>query len=99
MNAAAEEILSYLRDNKDLLYEQFGVTRIGIFGSFARGDQTPGSDLDIVVDIEAGKKDLHTFLNLKRFLESKTARRIDLGLERSIKPAIKDKVLNQVIYA
>ena len=76
----------------------FGVTRIGIFGSFVRGEQTSSSDIDIVVEMEKGKKNLHNFLQLKRLLEKETARKIDLGLEHSLKPAIRDKIKEQIIY-
>lgn len=98
MNIGTEEIISYLRDNKNLLHDRFGVTRIGIFGSFARGDQTPASDIDMIIEMEEDKKSLHSFLKLKRFLENETARKIDLGFEHSIKPSIREKVLKQIIY-
>lgn len=98
MNIVTEEIISYLRDNKELLHDRFGVTRIGIFGSFARGDQTPASDIDMIVEMEEDRKNLHSFLKLKRFLEDEMARKIDLGFEHSIKQAIKEKVLRQVLY-
>ncbi len=98
MNMVTEEIISYLRDNKELLHDRFGVTRIGIFGSFARGDQTSASDIDMIIEMEEDKKSLHSFLKLKRFLESETARKIDLGFEHSIKPTIREKVLKQIIY-
>jgi predicted nucleotidyltransferase len=41
-----------LSQNKSLLREQYRVTRLGIFGSYARGEQTPESDLDILIDYE-----------------------------------------------
>ena len=82
-----------------LLNERFGVTRIGIFGSFARGEQSVTSDIDMVVEIEKARKNIHSFLKLKRFLEQEMAREIDLGFENSIKPAIKEKVIKQIIYA
>ena len=97
-NLATDEIITYLRQNMALLNERFGVTRIGIFGSFARGDQTPASDIDMIIEMEEDRKNLHLFLRLKRFLEDEMARKVDLGFEHSIKPAIKEKVLRQVLY-
>ena len=96
---STDEIISYLKQNKALLNERFGVTRIGIFGSFARGEQLVTSDIDMVVEMEKGRKNIHSFLKLKRFLEQEMSREIHLGFENSIKPAIKEKVIKQIIYA
>ena len=95
----ADEIISYLKQNRALLNERFGVTRIGIFGSFARGEQTVASDIDMVVEMDRDRKNIHSFLKLKRFLEKEMEREIDLGFEHSLKPAIKGKVIKQIIYA
>jgi predicted nucleotidyltransferase len=99
VDTTTEEILSILRKNKTFLSESFGVTRIGIFGSFVRGEQTPSSDIDMIVEMAKDRKNLHSFLKLKRFLENETARKIDLGFEHSLKPAVKEKIMKQIIYA
>ncbi len=96
---SSDEVISYLKQNMALLNERFGVTRIGIFGSFARGEQSAASDIDMVVEMEKERKNIHSFLNLKRFLEKEMSREIDLGFEHSMKPAIKEKVIKQIIYA
>lgn len=96
---SVDEIISFLRLNSELLNKSFGVIRIGIFGSFARGEQTSSSDIDVVVEMDRTRKSIHTFLKLKRFLEKETGRKIDLGFEHSLKPAIKEKIMKQVIYA
>ena len=46
-----EEILEFLRDNKDRFAEQYGVTKIGLFGSFARDEATEESDVDVCVEM------------------------------------------------
>ena len=46
-----EEILQFLRDNKDRFAEQYGVTKIGLFGSFARDEATEESDVDVCVEM------------------------------------------------
>ncbi|MDP3259591.1 MAG: nucleotidyltransferase domain-containing protein [Thermodesulfovibrionales bacterium] len=96
---SVDEILFFLKQNTELLNRSFGVTRIGIFGSFAKGEQTASSDIDIVVEMEHSRKNIHSFLKLKRFLEKEMERKIDLGFEHSLKPAIKEKVIKQIIYA
>ena len=97
--SSIEEIVTYLRNNKGFFYDKFGVTRIGIFGSFTRDEQTRSSDIDMVVEIEDRRKNIHSFLQLKRFLEKELARKIDLGFEHSLKPIVREKIRGQIIYA
>lgn len=92
------EIVTYLTDNKNFLYERFGVTRIGIFGSFVRDKQTISSDVDMVVDFEKSRKNIHSFMQLKRFLEKELTRKVDLGFEHTLKPAIKKEIKEEIIY-
>lgn len=98
-NYSADEIIAYLKKNKSLFYERFGITSIGIFGSFARSEQTLSSDIDMVIEIEKDKKNIHNFLKIKRFLEEELGKKIDLGFEHSLKPIIREKVKKQIIYA
>lgn len=93
-----EEIVAYLKENKRLFHDRFGVTRMGIFGSFTRGKQVSSSDIDVVVEIEKDKKNIHSFLQLKRVLEKDLAREIDLGFEHSLKPIVREKIKGQIIY-
>jgi len=93
-----EEIVAYLKSNKSFFYDKFGVTRMGIFGSFVRGEQTRSSDIDIIVEIEEGRKNIHIFLQLKRFLEKELEKKVDLGFEHSLKPIVRDKIKGQIIY-
>jgi len=71
---------------------------MGIFGSFARDEQTITSDLDIVIDMENNRKNIHNFMQLKRYLESELNYKIDLGFEHVLKPVIKEKIKDQIIY-
>jgi predicted nucleotidyltransferase len=96
--SSIDEVIAYLKKNKTYLHDRFGITSIGVFGSFVRGEQTSCSDIDLVVEMEGSKKNIHTFMQLRRFLEEETARKIDLGFEHSLKPAIRDKVKGQIIY-
>jgi len=96
--SSKEEIVAYLKNNKRLFYDRFGVTRMGIFGSFTRDEQTRSSDIDIVVEIEKSRKNIHSFLQLKRFLEKELARKVDLGFEHSLKPMVREKIIGQIVY-
>jgi uncharacterized protein len=93
-----EDIIKHLQRNKGYLYDRFGVTSIGIFGSFVRGEHTSSSDIDMVVEMEGNRKNIHSFLQLKRYLEKETARKIDLGFEHSLKPIVRERIKEQIIY-
>lgn len=93
-----DEIVTYLKDNKAFLYDSYGVTRLGVFGSYVRGVQTISSDIDMVVEFEEGRKNIHSFLRLKRYLEEKLSKKVDLGFEHSLKPIIREKIKDRIIY-
>jgi len=97
-NISLTTIIDHLQKRKQFLYESFGVTRIGIFGSLVKGDFTASSDIDIVVEMEEKKRNIHSFLGLKRFLEKETSRRVDLGFEGALKPAIRESVRKHIVY-
>ena len=92
------ELIKYLRTHKKFLHERFGVTRMGVFGSFAQETQTLSSDVDMVVEFESDMKNIHSFLQLKRFLEKELTRKVDLGFVNSLKPAVRANIKDRIIY-
>jgi predicted nucleotidyltransferase len=96
--SSKDEIVAYLKDKKGFLYDRYGVTRIGIFGSFISGGQTNTSDIDMVVELEKSRKNIHSFLRLKRFLEKELSRKVDLGFEDSLKPILRENIKEKIIY-
>ncbi len=76
---------------------QFGVTKIGIFGSFARGEQTPRSDVDVLVDFAQGYATLRNFVSLSDHLEELFRRKVDLltvgGIDKYIRPHVEAEVI------
>ncbi len=98
VNTQREFILDYLRENKDFFRKRFGVVRIGLFGSCARGDESCNSDIDVVIEMEHDKKNIHNFLQFKRHLEQNLNRTVDVGLLSAIKPAVRKQILNEIIY-
>ena len=74
-----------------------GVKRLGLFGSHARGDARPGSDLDFVVEFD--RKSFDRFMEVRFLLEDLFDRRIDLVPIDRIKPAIRDRILREVVDA
>lgn len=95
MTQSREDIFSVIKKNQASL-QKYGVRRLGVFGSFARNDASPSSDVDILVDLE--KKTFDAYMGLKFFLEDILGRSVDLVLTDSIKPRIKQAILRDVVY-
>ena len=93
-----EEILEKLRELKPLLEQEYGVVKLGLFGSVARGDNTEDSDVDILIEVKRPKFTLFDFVGLKQFLEEKLNCKVDLVMERAIKPRLRKSILSEVIY-
>ncbi|WP_320040555.1 nucleotidyltransferase family protein [uncultured Desulfobacter sp.] len=92
-----KDILAFLSSYKDEFKIQYGVTRIGLFGSYARGNESNDSDIDIAVEIESFNK-FRSFFGLKRELEKGLGRKVDLGIESSLKPITKKYILKEILY-
>lgn len=76
-----------------LIPRRHGVVRAGIFGSFARGEQTPQSDLDFLIEFDPTKsKSLLDLAALGIELEDALGRAVDLVTYRSLNPRIRDRV-------
>lgn len=80
-----------------ILKEKFRVKKIGIFGSYSRGEQKKGSDIDILVEYYDDPS-LFEFFALKRFLAEKLGLKVDLVMKNSLKPYISKHILKEVIY-
>jgi len=96
MKQHRDHILQILQDNRDRI-RSFGVRRLGLFGSCARGDSTDSSDLDFIVDFET--KTFDAYMDLKAFLEKLFGCRVDLVLADAIKPRLSDAILQEAVYA
>jgi predicted nucleotidyltransferase len=87
-----------LREELPTLRERYAVERLGICGSFARGDHSAESDVDLLVTFTE-TPDLLEFVNLKRHLEDVLGRDVDLGMPAALKegPAA-DNIRSEVEY-
>jgi len=79
------------------LSERFSVTRIGVFGSFARGEAHPDSDVDILVELAEPTYD--NYMDLKFPLEEVLERPVDLVMADAVKPRLKPIIAQEVLYA
>lgn len=92
-----EEVIRKIRESREKIKE-FGVKRIGLFGSVLRGEATEKSDIDIVVEFEEGKKNFENFMGLAFFLEELFGRKIDLLTPESISPYIRPYIEKEIVY-
>lgn len=93
------DALSLLREHEPELKMRFGIAEIGIFGSFARGDERPESDVDILVTFRDGMKTFDNFMGTKFYLEDLFCRKVDLVTDGALEPLIRDPILQEVVYA
>lgn len=84
------------RDDILRLAHEHGAYNIRLFGSVARGDEHPDSDLDLLVDMEAGRS-LVDHVALKQDLEDLLGREVDVVTEKSLHPRLRDKVLREAV--
>ena len=91
-----DEILRKLEENRETILG-FGVRRLGIFGSYARNEQTEASDMDFLVEFDDAT--LHDYLDLKDFLERLFHCSVDLVFADTVKPRLRPIIFNEVIYA
>lgn len=92
-----EYILEFLRKNKDYLKQNFEVTSISLFGSFARGDENEKSDIDLLVDMPP---DLHNLVGVIDYLESAFGRKVDIIRNRpNMHPRFTKHILREKINA
>lgn len=92
-----EDVLDALLQNRPTI-QRLGVRRLGLFGSFARGEQRKDSDIDLIVEFEPGKKTFDNFIGLSLFLEELLEHRIELVTPESLSPYIGPRILKQVEY-
>ncbi len=97
---SSNEIILFLKKNKSYLKKHFYCTEIGLFGSFARNEQTEESDIDILVVFDQNTPNLYEVeLKLKEYLKKRFNRKVDICSKKWIKPIFKPLVLKDAIYA
>ena len=91
------EIEARLRDLKPELERRFGVRRIGVFGSVARGEEGAGSDVDILVEL--AEPIGWELLDLQERLEEVLGRRVDLVTVGALREEMSASVMREVVFA
>ena len=96
-DALRDSILEILEINRDDL-KAYGVESISLFGSVARGEAGPRSDVDLLVDVD-DEMTLFGLSRLKRHLEDLLGMPVDLVTSDALRPQYRDAILAEAIRA
>lgn len=87
---SAEDVISTIREHKNALHSM-GVKSLEIFGSTARGDARPDSDIDLLVEF-LQPASFDRYMDLKFYLEDLTGKRVDLVTRAALKPRLRTSI-------
>lgn len=96
MNKKIDRIIMAFRKNKLVLEEKYSVKNLEVFGSYVWGKQKKGSDLDVFVEFSK-TIDLFKYMELEEFMSKKLGVKVDLVMKDTLKPRIKERILNEGI--
>ncbi len=92
-------VIEILKNNEELIRRRYGVSKIGVFGSFTRGQARQDSDVDVIVYFKEEAENFDNYIELKYFLEEAFGRDVDLVTVDALRPQLKNEILNDVVYA
>ena len=96
MQFTREQVLAKLSEEGNNI-RRFGVRSLGLFGSAGRGENTSASDLDFLVEFD--KISFDAYMDLKAYLENLFGCPVDLVLTNTLKPRLREPILNETIHA
>jgi predicted nucleotidyltransferase len=91
-------VLSFLKENKDIFKKEFHVSKIGLFGSYARGEATEQSDIDLLIEFDGEVDIFETKFMIREFIKKQLGKNVDICSEKYLKHYVKDEILSEVIY-
>jgi len=93
------KILTFLKAHKDELFTDYNLTKIGLFGSFAKNESSKESDIDLMIEFQPNTPNLYEKKSaIKNRIKKEFGRKVDLCREKYIKPYFKTHILQSAIY-
>jgi hypothetical protein len=93
-----DDIKQTLTAQKPFLYEKYGVTEIGLFGSYVRGEQRTDSDIDILIELERPPKiGLMGLVGLELYLSDLLGQKVDIAIKKNLRKRIGRRILSEVV--
>ncbi len=97
MTDTLAEIKSRLQAQKPYLYEKYGVTEIGVFGSYVRGEQMADSDIDILVALtDPPRISLLGLVDLQYYLSDLLGMEVDVAVKHNLRKRTGQRILSEV---
>lgn len=91
------EIKQILQAQKPYLYEEYGVTEIGVFGSYVRGEQRPESDVDVLIELERPVRiSLLDLVGLENYLSDLLGVEVQTAIKKNLKPRLRPYIMKEV---
>ena len=91
-----EEIKNKIKENEQFLKDKYHIRNFLLFGSYAKGEQTQDSDIDLLVDFQK-VIDMFEMIDLQDYLQNIFGKKVDLGTRNGLKSFIKETILKEAI--
>jgi hypothetical protein len=92
-----DEILNYLKNHKEEFAKKYQISKLALFGSFAKDENHEGSDIDIAIDTKLS--DYFLLYDFKESLESAFGTKVDIvRVREKMNPSLKTRILKDGIY-
>ena len=92
-----KRVLSLLANRREEIVHRFGVKKLGVFGSAARGEMREGSDIDVLVEFDSPAT-FDGYMDLKFYLEDLFGRSVDVVIEDTVKPRMRPLIEKDLIH-
>jgi len=89
-------IIDFLKTHKQEFYDRFNITKLALFGSYAKGIEHDESDIDIV--IEMNNNNYFKLIEFENFISDKLNKKVDVGFFDSMKSFIKKSIEKDLVY-
>lgn len=91
--------MEFLTQNKKLFRDRFSIVKIGLFGSYARNEQTEVSDIDLIVEFESNTPNLYDVKkDLKSYIKEQFNIEVDIAREKYLKRRYRDSIIKETVY-
>ena len=95
-----DEILGFLKKQKPIFIKKYHISKIGLFGSYARGIYDESSDIDIIIEFDNDDVDVRRIKeDIRSIIQNHFNKNVDIATEKYLFPFFKERILNNTIYA
>jgi uncharacterized protein len=99
MMTTREDILNFLKENRIRFRKEFHISKIGLFGSYARNEQMQNSDIDLIFEFDENANHLFaTKETVRQLISNQFGTNVDLCREKYIKSYFKESILKDAIF-